>query len=170
MRILERPKIKDLVKEFKYDRFCLKTDAVHGCCVTVWDNRVSRPIIRELKRRGYYCVAEEEGYIGGKMWYIKGQPIRDEQKPYKTYRVGDVLRLVENRRAWSGDIHIIVELPTRGDYYRVLSVRGDGHFIGCLTVCKKCLDKDYIYLGHFLYIDDIKNTARKAKDRFKKEL
>ena len=68
---MDRPKIKDLVKIYKYNGFFLHTNGILGTCVCMWENKRANQIIQRLRKKGYICIYENHG-LGG-VWSIKNK-------------------------------------------------------------------------------------------------
>lgn len=85
------------------------------------------------------------------------------------YKIGDVFRPMARRGTHNADVVVIVEKGFCEKYWRVLGIRGDGHFTGIHSVEQNRLLDEYQLLGNWIYIEDMINTARKTKERFKKD-
>lgn len=83
------------------------------------------------------------------------------------YKIGDVFRPMCRRSTISADVVCIVEKGYCDKYWRVLGIRADGHFTGIHSVEQERLLNEYQLLGNWIYMEDMINTARKVKERFK---
>lgn len=68
---MDRPKIKDLKKRYKFNGFFLHSDGILGTRVCLREGKRENQIIRALRRRGYICICENHG-LGG-VWSIKNK-------------------------------------------------------------------------------------------------
>lgn len=63
-----------------------------------------------------------------------------------------------------GDIHVILESVNDGNFYKVLSVRSDGHF-SIANIKRDNLERLYICVGSTNYLYELIRQAKKSKDR-----
>lgn len=56
---MDRPKIKDLKKRYKFDGFFLSGDAILGTYVSMWESKRANQIVKSLRKRGYVCIYQK---------------------------------------------------------------------------------------------------------------
>lgn len=56
---MDRPKIKDLKKRYKFDGFFLSSDGILGTYVCVWESKRANQIVKLLRKRGYVCIYQK---------------------------------------------------------------------------------------------------------------
>lgn len=56
---MDRPKIKDLEKIYRWKGFFLSGDGVLGCYVCMWESKKANQIVKSLRKRGYLCIYQK---------------------------------------------------------------------------------------------------------------